>query len=171
MPVDRSESPAPGGSPALRAGDHTDDGLNELLSRVPTVVGLLRRMEPPPGVFASKFDDHGLGPRHARVLMVVSFRAELSVSAVAEELDVSLPAASLLIGELDRAGLLTRVEDPRDRRRTLVRMHPLYEEAARRWLEQRMQPWRATLSRLSARDRVGFVEGWRILYAELTGAS
>ena len=168
MPVDPSETPGPTRSSPRRGGDQLDDGLTELLGRVPVVVGLLRRMEPPPGVFGRTFHEHGLGPRHARVLMVVSFRIELSVSAVAEQLDVSLPAASLLIGELDRAGLLTRVEDPRDRRRTLVRIHPLYVEAAAHWLEQRVQPWRATLSRLSARDRVGFIEGWRILHHELT---
>jgi DNA-binding MarR family transcriptional regulator len=82
-------------------------------------------------------------------------------------LGVSLPAASLLIGELDRAGLLTRVEDARDRRRTLVRVHPVYERAARAWLESRVAPWRATLAQMSPRDRVGFLEGWRILQDEL----
>lgn len=144
-----------------------DDALNELLARVPSVVGLVRRMEPPPGAFAKVFSAHALGPRHSRVLMVVSFREELSVTEVAEQLDVSLPAASLLIGEMDRAGLLTRVEDARDRRRTLVRIHPLYEAAAAAWLEQRVRPWRATLARLSPSARAGFLEGWRILHGEL----
>lgn len=144
-----------------------DDELTELLARVPFVVGQLRRMEPPPGPFGERFPQHGLGPRHSRVLMVVTFRGELSVSAVAEALDVSLPAASLLIGELDRAGLLIRVEDVRDRRRTLVRVHPAYEQEARAWLEARVAPWRATLAQMSPRDRVGFLEGWRILQAEL----
>jgi DNA-binding MarR family transcriptional regulator len=162
---EQSDLPDVGTSPA------PDDGLTELLERVPIVVGLLRRMEPPLGPFREAFAQNGLGPRHSRVMMVVAFRDELSVSAVAEALDVSLPAASLLIGELDRAGLLTRVEDVRDRRRTLVRIHPVYEQAARAWLELRVRPWRATLSRLSARDRVGFVEGWRVLHAELTASA
>jgi DNA-binding MarR family transcriptional regulator len=146
-----------------------DDGLDELLNRVPAVVGLLRRMEAPPGRFRDAFDAHGLGPRHSRVLLVVCLRRELSVTAVAEHLDLSLPAASLLIGEMDRAGLLTRVEDARDRRRTLVRIHSDYEELAQEWLNERVRPWRATLARLSPRAREGFLEGWRILHAELDG--
>lgn len=147
-----------------------DDALNELLARVPSVVGLLRRMEPPPDTFQKVFNAHALGPRHSRVLMVVSFREELSVTEVAEQLDVSLPAASLLIGEMDRAGLLTRVEDARDRRRTLVRIHPAYESAAAAWLEQRVRPWRTTLARLSPGARAGFLEGWRILHGELNAS-
>ena len=173
MPDESSECSDPGSTPPRRGRETLppDDDLTELLARVPFVVGQLRRMEPPPGAFRDRFSQHGLGPRHSRVLMVVTFRAELSVSAVAEALDVSLPAASLLIGELDRAGLLTRVEDVRDRRRTLVRVHPVYEQAAQAWLESRVTPWRATLARMSPRDRVGFLEGWRILHAELTASS
>ncbi|MEA2147501.1 MAG: hypothetical protein QOG59_3088 [Solirubrobacteraceae bacterium] len=170
MPDESSECSDPGSTPPRRGGETPppDEDLTELLARVPFVVGQLRRMEPPPGVFRAMFEQHGLGPRHSRVVMVVAFRDELSVSAVAQALDVSLPAASLLIGELDRAGLLIRVEDARDRRRTLVRVDPVYEQAARAWLEARVAPWRATLARMSPRDRVGFLEGWRILHAELT---
>jgi DNA-binding MarR family transcriptional regulator len=157
----------PASDPPVAAAS-LSEGLNDLLGRVPSVVSLLRRMEPPPGRFGPVFDEHALGPRHSRVVMVVCFRGELSVTAVAEELDVSLPAASLLVGELDRAGILTRVEDARDRRRTLVRIHPIYEEAAEAWLEQRVRPWRDTLTRLSPGARAGFVEGWRILHAELS---
>ena len=148
-------------------GSSPDQDLHELLARAPSVVGLLRRMQPPPGPIREAFEASGLGPRHSRVLIVVCFRRELSVTAVAEHLDVSLPAASLLIGELDRAGLLTRVEDSRDRRRTLVRIHQDYEDAADEWLEARAAPWRATLARLSPRERQGFLEGWRILHSEL----
>jgi DNA-binding MarR family transcriptional regulator len=172
MPEDL-ECPDPGSIPpstAARAGTLPDGDLTELLARVPFVVGHLRRMKPPPDTFRAMFEQHGLGPRHSRVMMVVTFRAELSVSAVAQALNVSLPAASLLIGELDRAGLLTRVEDARDRRRTLVRVHPVFEPAARAWLESRIAPWRTTLARMSPRDRVGFLEGWRILQAELTAS-
>jgi DNA-binding MarR family transcriptional regulator len=161
MPSEPSELPHSGSSRA------PDDGLHELLSRVPIVLGLLRRVDPPPTRFSAVFARHDLGPRHSRVILVVALRDELSVSAVAEALDVSLPAASLLIGELDRAGLLTRVEDARDRRRTLVGIRPEYETDAQAWLELRMRPWRQTLARLSARDREGFIEGWRFLEAEL----
>ncbi len=170
MPVEPSESyprelTPSGDEAALDA--IVEHELRDVLHRVPAVVALLRRMEPPPATLRDIFDAHELGPRHSRVLMVVAFHDELSVSEVAEHLDISLPAASLLVGELDRAGLLIRVEDSRDRRRTLVRVRSVYEPAALAWLEMRIAPWRATLSRLSRRDRAGFVEGWRILYSEL----
>ncbi len=170
MPVEPSESCHPDLTPS-GAGAAVDasieHALQDVLHRVPAVVALLRRMEPPPATLRDIFDAHELGPRHSRVLMVVAFHGELSVSEVAEHLDISLPAASLLVGELDRAGLLMRVEDSRDRRRTLVRVRSAYQPAALAWLEQRVAPWRATLSRLSSRDRAGFVEGWRILHSEL----
>ncbi len=167
MPVTPGRPSA--GSPSREPGTDASgaDGLSELLARVPSVVALLRHMEPPPGRFGPPFVEHALGPRHSRVLMVVAFHGELSVTGVAEELDVSLPAASLLVGELDRAGVLTRVDDTRDRRRTLVRVHPIYEEEAAAWLELRIRPWRATLAQLSPAARNGFIEGWRILHSEL----
>jgi DNA-binding MarR family transcriptional regulator len=172
MPDELYECGNPGPISSRRASEPSlsDDDLTDLLARVPLVVGQLRRMEPPPGTFRDTFAAHGLGPRHSRVLMVVMFRGELSVSAVAKALDVSLPAASLLIGELDRAGLLIRVEDARDRRRTLVRVHPDSEREARGWLEARVAPWRATLAQLSPRDRRAFLAGWRILQTELATA-
>lgn len=170
MPAEPSESYRRDLTPPADAAGRSalfETELRDILLRVPSVVALLRRMDPPPAALGDIFDAHGLGPRHSRVLMVVAFRDELSVSEVAVQLDISLPAASLLIGELDRAGLLIRVDDSRDRRRTLVRVRPVYESAVLAWLELRVAPWRATLSRLSSRDRAGFVEGWRILHAEL----
>lgn len=131
------------------------------------VLAALKRGGPPPAIFHEAFLSGALGPRHAPVLMAVALEGGLSVSAIAERLGLSLSTTSLLVGELDRAGLVVRVEDERDRRRTLVRLAEGYREAAEGWLQARLEPLRRTLVRLSPPSRAGFIEGWQILREEL----
>jgi DNA-binding MarR family transcriptional regulator len=147
-------------------GDDVDAALEELLQRIRPVVTALKQSGPPPDELHAAFHDADLGPRHGVVLLTVTLRGELSVSELAESLALSLSTTSLMVGQLSRAGLLERVEDERDRRRTLVRLNESYREQLGAWLIERIGPLRRTLQRLTPDQRAGFLEGWRILEEE-----
>jgi DNA-binding MarR family transcriptional regulator len=55
-----------------------------------------------------------------RTLAYLNSHAEVSLSEVAEHIGLSLPTMSKLVDGLLGRGLLTRVEDPSDRRRVLL---------------------------------------------------
>jgi DNA-binding MarR family transcriptional regulator len=160
---DRVQSGDDGDGPP---GDDIDAALQELLQRLRPVITALKQSGPPPDDFHAAFHDADLGPRHGVVLLSVTLRGELSVSELAERLALSLSTTSLMVGQLSRAGLLERVEDPRDRRRTLVRVNETYREGLTAWLVERIGPLRRTLQRLTPTQRAGFLEGWRILEEE-----
>lgn len=143
-----------------------EDDLRALLEQVRPVLGALKRGGPPPAVFHEAFERGSLGPRHAPVLMAIALQGDMSVSDLAERVNLSLSTTSLLVGELSRAGLVERSEDPSDRRRTIVALNRSYREAAEAWLHQRVGLFRRTLERLSPEARANFIEGWRILAEE-----
>lgn len=62
----------------------------------------------------------GLSSGQLKTLMVLASHPRMSVSAVAETLEVSKPTASMLVDRLVQLGLAQRTEDPDDRRRTWV---------------------------------------------------
>lgn len=146
-----------------------DEALQELLGRIRPVVAALKHGGPPPPELAAAFAKAALGPRHGEVLLTVTLRGQLSVSELAERLALSLSTTSLMVGELSRAGLLERLEDERDRRRTLVALNETYREGLTVWLSERIDPLRRTLQRLTPSQRAGFLEGWRILEEESAG--
>jgi DNA-binding MarR family transcriptional regulator len=148
-----------------RAGSAEDD-VRELMPLVRTVFRGLKRGGPVPAPFQEAFERGSLGPRHVPPLLAVTFDGELSVSRLAEELGLSLSTTSLMVGELSRAGLLERSEDESDRRRTIVRLNEAYREGVSAWMNERLEPFRRTLERLSPRARASFIEGWRILGEE-----
>jgi DNA-binding MarR family transcriptional regulator len=146
--------------------DSIDEDLRTLVGHLRPTFSALKRGGPMPPPFRAAFENGSLGLRHVQVLMTVALEGELSVSDLADLLKLSLSATSLMVGELSRAGLLERAEDERDRRRTIVRVADEYREGTEAWLEQRMEPLRRTLERLSPRARANFLEGWRILDEE-----
>lgn len=153
----------------MPAGVEAD--LHELLGRLRPVVGALKQGGPPPPELRQAFASGGLGPRHGAVLLAVTLHGQLSVSDLSERLALSLSATSLMVGELGRAGLVQRVEDEHDRRRTLVGLNDVYREQLGGWLASRVDPVRRTLERLTPEERAGFLQGWRVLEQELVGAA
>jgi DNA-binding MarR family transcriptional regulator len=162
MAVNRASKPR-------RAGSVEQD-LRELVRLFGSVVhGLKRGPEGStevPLVLREAFEQSPLGPRHAPVLMTVTFEGPLSVSELAERLGLTVGTTSLLVGELNRAGLLDRAEDERDRRRTIVQLPPAHREDMDAWARQRLEPMRRALERMSSQQRAQFMEGWRILAEE-----
>jgi DNA-binding MarR family transcriptional regulator len=87
------------------------------------------------------------------VLWLLQHHGELSMSRLAELLDVSLSNATGIIDRMDEGGLIERVRVPDDRRVVLVRpteagLHALSETASSK--RERM---RAVLGHLSASER------------------
>lgn len=148
--------------------DEIGPALRALVAEIRPVLGALKRGGPPPAIFREAFRNGALGPRHAPALLTVALEGQLSVGELAERLGLGLSTTSLLVGELDRAGLLARSEDPADRRRTLVGLADGYREAADGWLQERIEPLRRTLERLPPAQREAFLAGWRILREETT---
>jgi DNA-binding MarR family transcriptional regulator len=131
----------------------------------------LKQASPPPQELRDAAARGSLGPRHMSPLLAVAAAGPLSVSELAQRLGLGLSTTSAIVGQLSRAGLLDRAEDDADRRRTIVRLRPDYEEVIGRWAEQSIAPLRDTLERLPVRARAHFMEGWRILHEEATRAA
>jgi DNA-binding MarR family transcriptional regulator len=130
------------------------------------VFASLKRGGPVPPLFEEAFERASLGPRHVLPLFVLVLDGPLSVSQLAGELGLSLSTTSLMVGELNRAGLVERAEDQEDRRRTIVRLNESLRQQLQPHVQQRLAPFRRTLQRLSPQARADFLEGWRILGEE-----
>jgi DNA-binding MarR family transcriptional regulator len=145
--------------------DSVEEDLRELVSIMPRAFrGLKRGAVPEP--FREEFEESSLGPRHLPALMTVTFEGPLSVSEIAERIALSVATTSLMVGELDREGLVQRSEDEDDRRRTIVALRESYREVMDGWLMQRLEPLRRTLQTLEPEARAHFMQGWRIFLEE-----
>jgi DNA-binding MarR family transcriptional regulator len=135
--------------------------LRELLRRV--MRGLWARRRPTQELLELVSGDPPLGRRHVGLLAEIGTEGERSVGELARELDLSLPAASKLIRELEDHGLVERREDPDDRRRTVVALNPATAKRVRTWLEHRSRPLEQALATLDPREREAFLKGLRAL--------
>jgi DNA-binding MarR family transcriptional regulator len=152
--------------------DASSEDVREVLRLfVSVLTGLKRGRDEVPASFREAFESGGLGPRHVPVLMVVGFDGPLSVGQIAERIGLSLATTSLMVGELDRHGLVERAEDERDRRRTLVRLPADHRAIIDNWSHERAAPVARALERLSPTTRKHFMEGLRVLADEAKGAA
>jgi DNA-binding MarR family transcriptional regulator len=142
-------------------GDEELIELRQLLRRV--LRGTWSRRRPSPELLELVGGDPPLGRRHVGVLAHVAAEGERTVGEIAQELGLSLPAASKLVGELEDHALVSRHEDPADRRRTVVRLDPETSKRVLDWVGRRNQPLGAALAALSAEERAGFLKGMRAL--------
>jgi DNA-binding MarR family transcriptional regulator len=152
---------------------HTDQALEDSVFELATLLGsvvrnLKHRADPPPRAFREAFEANSLGPRHMPVMIAVALGEGSSVSEIAKRIGLSVATTSLLVGELSRAGLLERAEDPSDRRRTLVSLHKDHRAVMRRFIRKIVEPLRRTLDCLAPNARECFLEGWRLLAKEST---
>ena len=89
---------------------------------------------------------------------------------LAEHLGVTRPTASAIVERLVRRGMVNRAEDPRERRRVVLRLTPLGLEHFRR-TRRATQNWMATvLSRLSPADLRRVMKGVAALRVSFDGA-
>jgi DNA-binding MarR family transcriptional regulator len=149
-------------------GDAPDPGeVAEVVGYVPLLAAFFHRARSDmPLAMQTTFDQHRLGPRHGAVLIQLFAGHPLSVTEIADRLGSSLPTASELVGDLQRAGMVQRQEDPNDRRRTLVSLPEQPREEFTQFLSLRAGPLLRVLRRLAPEQREGFITGLRLWVGE-----
>src|SRR5215218_9240680 len=139
--------------------------LRRLLRQV--LRGLWRRRRPPADLASFLHGDPPIGRRHVALLIQVGTDGARTVGQLAEELGLSLPAASRLARDLEEHNLVHRRESIEDKRRTVVDLNALSQKDVEAWLNRRDQPLRDALASLDAGEREAFLKGLRALSNEL----
>jgi DNA-binding MarR family transcriptional regulator len=135
------------------------------------LLGALNRVIRPrgdslPEPLRAAFAEGSLGRRHMPPLFALAMGGPASVGDLAARINLAPTTTSLLVNELNRAGLVERKEDEGDRRRTIVDVSdeirgPLAKHAAKR-----MAMVQRALDRLEPAARKHFIEGLRALVEE-----
>ena len=142
--------------------------MAEILASVPLLAAYFRRVNVElPDELVTIFNAHRLTARHGAVLSQLAVTENVGVTQLARVIGVSLSTASELIGDLGRAGIVERREDPADRRRTLVRLSQQHRASVEQLVASRAAPLVRVLENLSDRDRQGFAAGLRAWAAEV----
>jgi DNA-binding MarR family transcriptional regulator len=110
-------------------------------------------------------------PRHVAALMQVVADEGMSVSTLAARLGVSLATASQVVTDLEAADLVERVDDPADRRRTLVRVSDAHRDLADALLDTRLRPVQRALDRMRPAEQRAFVRGLHLVAEEVGNPS
>ncbi|MDQ1050690.1 DNA-binding MarR family transcriptional regulator [Streptomyces sp. V4I2] len=142
-----------------------DDGVRTLLLLMPRVVARTKRTPVP-----RQLEEYNLAPRHLSLLAYLFFDGPLAVNELATRLELVPATVSLLVGELNRYGVVERKEDEADRRRKIVSIAEPYRDAVRSWLENGVRAWRVALEPLSPAERRTFIDTLRAYERELMGA-
>ena len=132
---------------------------------------MTRRSHDVPDAIKSEWHRFGLAPRHMNVMILLALAGPLSVSQLSSRLEVGLPTASLLVGELGRVGVVVRQEDERDRRRTIVDLAPAHRAAVMGFVSRRAGIVNSALEGLEPAERTGLLKGLRALVTALEAAA
>ena len=139
--------------------------VDETLMLLPTLMRLVERPSPVEmGEIARRGleTDVQVSPGHIQVLIALT-RGPRSVGQLAEELEVSPPAATQLVDKLAEHGMVDRHNDPADRRVVLVDYVEGMHEVARRIVGDRRRPLHDAMSKMSDEEALAFVKGLRLL--------
>jgi DNA-binding MarR family transcriptional regulator len=98
-----------------------------------------------------------LGQRHVAVLVMLAISGPLSVSELAQRSGMTVAHASLVVGELAKAGLAERDHDPADRRRILVSLSGTAQPAVAEMRQRQAEPVLRFLGQLSAAEAETFI--------------
>ncbi|MFF1907663.1 MarR family transcriptional regulator [Kitasatospora sp. NPDC058218] len=130
-----------------------DDAVRALLLLMPRMVGRVKRIPLPEAL--RSFD---LAPRHLSLLSYLLFDGPMTVNELAGRLEVAPTTVSLMVGELNRQGILERREDEADRRRRIIAIAPDQQPAIAGWLAPGAAAWRTALTPLTPEQRRMFVD-------------
>jgi DNA-binding MarR family transcriptional regulator len=147
-------------------GMTTEQAVRAMLLLMPRVVGRAKRTPLP-----ERLRSTNLAPRHLSLLSYLLFDGEMTVSDLAGRLEVAVTTVSLMVGDLSRQGVVERSSDPRDRRRTLVRItqDEQTRAAIEGWLANGARAWEKAFEPLAATDRAMFVRTLRAYEGEAGG--
>lgn len=148
------------------ASTTVEEDLTTFVMLLLPTIRKIKSVAPPPAGLKEVLESADLGPRHVSTLVTLALTGPVSVTELSEHLGLQLSTTSTMVGELSRAGLLSRTEDDQDRRRTIVSLAPRYADLLPSWLETTFAPVRAALARLTPEARSHFVEGWQLLAEE-----
>ena len=146
--------------------------VDETLMLLPTLMRLIERPSPVElGEIARRglATDVQVSPGHIQVLIALA-RGPRSVGQLAEELEVSPPAATQLVDKLAEHGMVDRHSDPEDRRVVLVDYVAGMHEVARRIVGDRRRPLHDAMSKMTDGEALAFVKGLRLLARSLGAA-
>jgi DNA-binding MarR family transcriptional regulator len=145
------------------------DEIRDLGQLIPAFIHALKCIGPPDlHLVAALEGGVKLTSRHLTALHHLVLEGPQSVGELAGCLHVALPTASLLVGDLGRAGLVDRSEDQADRRRTIVRISAAHAAAVDEFLRRRVEPVRRVLARMNRQDRATFVRCLQLLVDEFS---
>ncbi|HTR71215.1 MAG TPA: MarR family transcriptional regulator [Mycobacteriales bacterium] len=140
----------------------------ELLASLRTIFKRMERTpvssEPRSG---GKWSAGAPAPRHIAALMQIVADERMSVTTLSARLGVSLATASQVVTDLEDAELVERVEDPSDRRRTLVQIAESRRAFADAVLDTRLRPVQRALDRMRPAERRALVRGLELVAEEL----
>jgi DNA-binding MarR family transcriptional regulator len=141
----------------------------DLLSALRTVMKRLERTPVPASDAETeeRWRDAPPAPRHIAALMQIVSDEGMSVTTLAERLGVSLATASQVVTDLETGGLVQRVEDPADRRRTLITVTDTHRALAQTILDTRLRPVQRALDRMKPSEQRAVVRGLQLIADEL----
>ncbi len=99
-----------------------------------------------------------LGERHISALISLAIGGPATVSELAKRTEMSTAHASLVVGELARAGLVDRDHDERDRRRIVVSLSSAAEPAIAEMRRRNAAPLLQFLSELNDKEAERFID-------------
>ena len=108
-----------------------------------------------------------LGQRHVGMLIMLAIGGPLSVSGLAQRAGMTIAHASLVVGELAKAGLVTREHDERDRRRILVSLSETAKPAVAEMRRRNAEPVIAFLRELDEARAEEFIGTLSLLLTHL----
>lgn len=108
-----------------------------------------------------------LGQRHVGTLIMLAIAGPLSVSELAQRAEMTVAHASLVVGELAKAGLVEREHDERDRRRILVSLSEVAKPAVAEMRRRNAEPVIAFLRELEEGQADAFIRQLSLLLTHL----
>ena len=140
----------------------TAQAVRSMLLLMPRLVGRAKRLPVPKAL-----QGMDLAPRHLALLAYLQYEGPLTVSELADRLEVAPTTVSLMVGDLSRSGILTREEDDADRRRRIVAIAPDYAAPITEWLSGSAAAWTEVLEALTPAQRSTIVAAMRAYEAAL----
>jgi DNA-binding MarR family transcriptional regulator len=104
-----------------------------------------------------------LGQRHVGLLVTLAISGPLSVSDLAQRAGMTMAHASLVVGELARAGLVDRGHDERDRRRIIVSVSEAAKPAVAEMRRRNAEPVSRFLGQLDDEQAEAFISQLSLL--------